>query len=207
MARARRGGILGNTTEAWHHAVIYSLTGQRQALRLLNGAYSELAVAAYPEATRDMLEASQVLAWGSSRVGLFGWAEVWAGGIRVPKTGSIPHRLGKTGLEEFLEPETSPEFIKFFGTLTTKSGVRSTRSGEVAGLHQLVEALERSVIGLRDPEMNDVGLSEARLLELIDFYARMIRMWMGLPQEQPVPEPDFSVDLPGEFQGFGPQVQ
>ena len=74
-------------------------------------------------------------------------------------------------------------------------------------MHQLVEALERSVIGLRDPEMNDVGLSEARLLELIDFYARMIRMWMGLPQEQPVAEPDFSVDLPAEFQGFGPQVQ
>ena len=63
------------------------------------------------------------------------------------------------------------------------------------------------MIGLRDPEMNDVGLSEERLLELIDFYARMIRMWMGLPQEQPVPEPDFSVDLPAEFQGFGPQVQ
>ena len=55
--------------------------------------------------------------------------------------------------------------------------------------------------------MNDVGLSEERLLELIDFYSRMIRMWMGLPQEQPVPEPDFSVDLPEEFQGFGPQVR
>ena len=63
------------------------------------------------------------------------------------------------------------------------------------------------MIGLRDPLMNDVGLSEERLLELIDFYARMIRMWMGLPQEQPVPEPDFSVELPPEFQGFGPQVR
>ena len=104
-------------------------------------------------------------------------------------------------------PESSADFQRDFGSLEGKSGFRSKPAGEAAGLNRLAEALERSVIGLRDPLMNDVGLSEERLLELIDFYARMIRMWMGLPQEQPVPEPDFSVELPPEFQGFGPQVR
>ena len=79
--------------------------------------------------------------------------------------------------------------------------------GEVSGLQQLVMALERTLLSLSVPALNNAGLPEERLLELVEFYARMIRMWMGLPQEQPVPEPDFSVDLPAEFQGFGPQVR
>lgn len=62
------------------------------------------------------------------------------------------------------------------------------------------------MIGVRDPQVNDIGLPEERLLELVEFYARMIRLWMDLPLEQPVPEPDFTVELPPEFQGFGPQL-
>lgn len=116
------------------------------------------------------------------------------------------HCTGNKGLSHFLDPVHDPDFVFDFGTLEGKSGFRSKPSMDAGGVNRMAEALERSVIALRDPGINDVGLSEARLLELIDFYARMIRLWMGLPLEQPVPEPDFTVELPPEFQGFGPQL-
>ena len=199
--------LLGHPEEPWHQAVVYALSDQPQALiRVMQGATLRVA-ADYPESTRYLYEGAQVFRWCALRVGLLGWAEVWD--VEVPDVEKRlkPFSLGKKGLEKYLTPESSPTFQRDYGTLAQKDGFRSKPAGEAGGVNRLAEALERSVIGLRDPEMNDVGLSEERLLELIDFYSRMIRMWMGLPQEQPVPEPDFSVDLPAEFQGFGPQVQ
>lgn len=123
-----------------------------------------------------------------------------------PKRIDQPFRLGDSGLKKYLSPETAPEYKMDFGDLTEKSGRRSKPGADDAGLNRIIEALERSVIGLRDPETNDVGLSQERLWELVDFFARQVRLWMGLPLEQPVPEPDFSVELPEEFRGFGSEL-
>lgn len=198
--------LLGHPQEPWHQAVVFGLSGQHEALvRVMQGAALRVA-ADYPESTRYVYQGAQVFRWCALRTGLLGWAEVWDVPVLGERLPGPPHRLGTRQLEHFLEPDSSEEYRKFYGGLEEVSGLNSDPSGDVVGLGHLVEALERTVIAVRDPQMNDVGLSEERLLELIDFYARQIRMWMGLPQEQPVPEPDFRVDLPAEFQGFGPEA-
>ncbi|XNZ00881.1 hypothetical protein ACL90Y_02470 [Micrococcus luteus] len=199
--------LLGHPQEPWHQAVVFALSDQPQALiRVMQGATLRVA-ADYPESTRYLYEGAQVFRWCSLRLGLLGWAEVWDVPVVGEKRPGPPYSLGDRQRTRYLSPESDDGFQREFGTIEAKSGFRATPTMEAGAVNRMAEALERSVIGLRDPEMNDVGLSEERLLELIDFYARMIRMWMGLPQEQPAPEPDFSVDLPAEFQGFGPQVR
>ena len=199
--------LSGHPQESWHQATLFVLAGQPEPVGRIFQGFAYYVCAGHPHSVWYMFESAQLFRWCARRSGLFGWAEVWDVPMAGHKPQGPPFTLGTRLLEHFLEPETSEEFRRFYGGLEAVSGLNSPEGGSVAGLNHLVEALERSVIGLRDPEMNDVGLSEERLLELIDFYARMIRMWMELPQEQPVPEPDFSVDLPAEFQGFGPQVR
>lgn len=162
--------------------------------------------AGYPGSTRYMYEGAQVFRWCAARLGLLGWSEVWDVPVLGEKLPGPPFSLGERGLEGFINPESDPAYLADFGTLLVRSGRRARPAGINSGLNQLVEALERSVIGVRDPQVNDIGLPEERLLELVEFYARMIRLWMDLPLEQPVPEPDFTVELPPEFQGFGPQL-
>lgn len=198
--------LAAHPDEPLHQAVIYSLAGQVPAVVKIFQGFSLYVSAGYPGSTRYMYEGAQVFRWCAARLGLLGWAEVWDVPVPGPKRIDQPFRLGARGMEDFLEPETHQSYIREFGTLDVKSGRRSSPGGDVSGLNQIVEALERSVIGLRDPETNDVGLSEERLLELVDFFARQVRLWMGLPLEQPVPEPDFSVELPEEFRGFGPEL-
>ena len=200
--------LMSHPLESWHQAVVYALSGQRDALIcVMQGAALRVA-ASYPHSTRYLFQGAQIYRWCALRVGLVAWGEVWDVPVSgSQKTTSNPFLLGDKDLEKYLNPEIDSSFFRDYGTLQSKSGWRFSPEGEVSGLNRLIEALERAVIGLRDSHVNDVGLSEERLLELIDFYARMIRMWMGLPQEQPVPVPDFSVELPPEFQGFGPQVR
>jgi len=198
--------LLGHPEEAWHQAVVYALSGENAALvQVMRGATLRVA-ADYPESTRYLYEGAQVFRWASARAGLLGWAEVWDVPVPGKKKHMQPFTLGDRGGEMWLAPETDREFRTEYGTSEVKSGFRSSTDSDAGGVNRMAEALERAVIGLRDPYMNNVGLPESRLLELIDFYARMIRMWMDLPQEQPTPKPDFTVDLPPEFQGFGPRL-
>ncbi|XNZ00884.1 hypothetical protein ACL90Y_02485 [Micrococcus luteus] len=200
--------LLKGGREVWHQAVVYALSAERAPLRVLMRAHGLFVASAYPERTRHMEETARLLRWCSLRVGLLGWAEVWDVPVEAPGiggAGAVPPLVWQ-GDYRYVRPETDAVFRRDFGDLSGKSGWRSVPNGEVSGLQQLVMALERTVLALSVPALNNVGLPEERLLELVDFYSRMIRMWMGLPQEQPVAEPDFSVDLPAEFQGFGPEA-
>ncbi|MDO4239238.1 hypothetical protein [Micrococcus sp.] len=208
VGRKPSKALLKGGGETWHQSVVYALCGETVPLVVLMRSQTYFVASAYPHRTAYMEQTAHLLEWCALRTGLLGWAEVWnvpSTLVERPGAGAVPPLVWQ-GDYRYVRPETDAVFRRDFGDLSGKSGWRSVPNGEVSGLQQLVMALERTVLALSVPALNNVGLPEERLLELVDFYARMIRMWMGLPQEQPVAEPDFSVDLPAEFQGFGPEV-
>ena len=190
--------------EPWHQAILYALTGQRESLILVMRGASLLVASMFPNVNRHILESAQVYRWCSLRLGLLGWAQVWdvamSGHVLNPGANSFSAK----GMEKYLNPECDGRYAFEYGDPREVRGPLAGTRDEAAQLNQILRILETLIISLEDLSINDICVSRDRIHELIDFYVSEIVAWTGCPVGEVVSDPDFTVDLPEEFQGFGP---
>lgn len=201
----RPGPGLGDNAYSDAHVefvLLMALTGQKDALvPLFRG---DLLVEEAMKAYRNVvLEHRRVVnRWCAQRVGLTGWAEVFAvpAGPEPAPEEDIPR------VDYYVSSPVSwrePEEVKWWGTPGEPDGLRWRKASSfVPFFRQVLDRLGWLIVARATPWMNAHGWSDEFLDAEIEWCARMVRGRLGLALEQPVLVSDPRVELPVEFTGF-----
>lgn len=201
----RPGAELGDNEYSDTHvqfALLMALTGQKDALvPLFRGdLLLEESMKAYRNVVLEHRRA--VNRWCAARVGLTGWAEVFAvpAGPEPAPEEDIPR------VDYYVSSPVSwrePEEVKWWGTPGESDGLRWRKASSFVPFFRMVlDRLGWLIVAEATPWMNAHGWSEEFLEAEIEWCARMVRARLGLPLEQPIPLEDRRVQLPPEFTGF-----
>ncbi|WP_336639919.1 hypothetical protein [Micrococcus luteus] len=201
----RPGEELGDNEFSDTHvefALLMALTGQRGALvPLFRG---DLCFEESVKPYRDIRAEHRrvVNRWCAQRVGLTGWAEVFAvpAGPEPAPEEDIPR------VDYYVSSPVSwrePENVKWWGTPGEPDGLRWRKASSfVPFFRQVLDRLGWLIVARATPWMNAHGWSDEFLDAEIEWCARMVRGRLGLALEQPVLVSDPRVELPPEFSGF-----
>lgn len=201
----RPGQELGDNKFSDTHfqfVLLMALTGQRDALVPLFRGDLLIEEAVKPARSTKMESRRVVNRWCAQRVGLTGWAEVFAvpAGPEPAPEEDIPR------VDYYVSSPVSwrePEEVKWWGTPGEPDGLRWRKASSfVPFFRQVLDRLGWLIVARATPWMNAHGWSDEFLDAEIEWCARMVRGRLGLALEQPVLVSDPRVELPPEFSGF-----